>query len=816
MSEQIIWNNTKYAEQLSGFFGYKNVITSPENFPDLIKNWSQYNSLIVLCELNWTSKGASTKLQHLQGIELVKELRRTHDVTLPVLFVSFFPLIKIFTAEREILTAIGHEFYQLPAKPEDLKSLLQKDSFEEETKRKLSPMELNDIKSFYCSKEGVLSHELHSLNKYLNLDINKKNYGSIYSDLQNTIKKIHELFLVDAVEALFQFESTYQTLSKENINEAVEFIKRLGNSLQNKYGNNSDVTANESNTEIFKWKVLLLDDEIDDQHKLVKTMNASGINVICADNASDAKNILIGDWQTEQSIMAVIADYRLYEKGSKVKKHQKIQGYKFLKDISASDHLIRLIAFSGLPRKFLLNSFKHYNLRTEVKSKMDYLSDDHSMQMFCNEIIEIAEENWEAIEALPSKCEGFKNTLQTAYILFRSSPAYSKMEAIISKDSSELIKILKDKNFKVPLNLEFIGSTFESNKKASKLGDEKKEFSYPEKYLKNPDAYFNRFRIYLVGRRIALWIYIAGKKGLIPTIETRMIAELLTGNKYATQKEEYSEGAYRQIFSTNLGIKFEDFPTNITIEERRWLQYDMELNIFRDVEATNSSFKKIKNYFSEFISSDESLCDNISNNDFALSYKYKKSDYRILFNRNIVPVLSTPTDVRVLYLIIEKHIGKDNRVSNLISELVSKIQNTLLIGLKDSIYLNNLFEYFNTILREVREEKGIIKSPSTEIISKESFSKKATSSINELFEEVFQLFKDNKEPERTASSDLCSIYRSGIFAKMTLGEINESNKSHFFKLIIEEQNLEYKNHFTSLEDFKLNKKSRKDFESGEE
>ena len=100
---------------------------------------------------------------------------------------------------------------------------------------------------------------------------------------------------------------------------------------------------------------------------------------------------------------------------------------------------MRLVAFSGLQRKFLLNSFKHYNIRTEVKSKTDYLNSKETRQLFCEEIIELAEENWEAIEALPTKCARLEKYLKDAYKEFRLHPDYNKMEHNVSTTAREYI-----------------------------------------------------------------------------------------------------------------------------------------------------------------------------------------------------------------------------------------------------------------------------------------------------------------------------------------------------------------------------------------
>lgn len=760
MQHLLFWNETKYAAILATTFGSQNVITSANDFVDVQKQLEKYSSLIVLCELDWSNSGVVTKRQHLQGIELVKELRRTYNLNIPVLFVSFLALVNIYNAEREILTAIGHDFYRLPAKPEDFIAFIKKEFSNKGIIRKLSVMELIDIKSFYCSKEGILSHELHSLNTYLNYNITLENHDNIYIDLQNTIKKIHDLFLVDSSMAQFSFQVEFPTLTKESISEAVNYIIRLGNNLLKNYGEKSNgISTKEKTVEKFRWKVLLLDDQINEQHELVQLMKANNINVICVDNAPEATMLLQKDWNTDNSIMVVIADYRLYENTQGIKRHQKIQGYQFLKDISSTDHLIRLVAFSGLQRKFLLNSFKHYNIRTEVKSKTDYLSSAQTQQFFCDEIIELAEENLEVIEALPSKCAGFEKTLKDAYKEFRMHPDYSKMEGNVSmtakeyvweiqqqiKDGTE-IKIGAIDNIKSPL----------------------------AKTKKDQEAFFKRFQNYLVARRIALWLYASNKKGLPVRIDSRKIAELLTDQKYTTD-------AYRQILSTNLGMSLDDFPKNITIEERRWLQYEMQLNIFRDISLINPVFTHIEKNFKDFINSNEELKNTIIKNKLSLTYKYKQVNYTIQFTKYCTPELKTTTDIRVLFLLIAQHINKDKKNSGLIKPLVSRLRFSLFESRDKVIYLTNLFQYFNALYRILNKEQTILSNASGKIRDKSIFIEKSKLSINNVYERVYEILLNNQIPIENDSADVFSVFITGEMVVDKLGRNILEEKAKFFR-----------------------------------
>ncbi|MBL0335652.1 MAG: hypothetical protein IPP73_10230 [Chitinophagaceae bacterium] len=57
MNQLIIWNNTKYAQTLSNYFGSENIISDKEELETSLKNWNMYSSLIVFVN----SSGPSTE-----------------------------------------------------------------------------------------------------------------------------------------------------------------------------------------------------------------------------------------------------------------------------------------------------------------------------------------------------------------------------------------------------------------------------------------------------------------------------------------------------------------------------------------------------------------------------------------------------------------------------------------------------------------------------------------------------------------------------------------------------------------------------------
>lgn len=768
MQQLLLWNNTLYASTLANAFGAENVITGSEEFVAATKQLDKYSSLIVLCELEWSGNGISVNREQLQGIELVKEMRRKHELKIPVLFASFRSLPDIFNAEREILTAIGHDFYHLPAVPQDFKTFITKEFGD----RKLSVMELNDIKSFYCSKEGILSHELHYLNHFLNFNITAENHDSTFEELVTVIRKIHDLFLVDSSIAVTAFRVGFSELIKENISDAVNHIVRLGNGLAKKYGENTSNISVTEKAEDNPWKVLFLDDQINEQHELVQLMKKS-FDVVCVDNATEAKKVLLKDWKTDNRIMVVVADYRLYENAEGVKRHQKIQGYQFLKEIASTDHLVRLVAFSGLQRKFLLNSFKHYNIRTEVKSKIDYLSSEQTRQLFCDEINDLAEENWEAIEALPNKCAGFERYLKEAYIEFRMHPDYNKMEGNVTLTAKEYVHEIQQQI---------------NDGEEIRIGAIDNIKSPLAKTKKDQEAFFKRFQNYLVARRIALWLYASNKKGLKVNVDSRKIAEILTDQPYPSD-------AYRQILSTNLGLSLDDFPKNITIEERRWLQYEMQINIFRDINLMIPALAKVAKNYKDFFLSNEFLKEQVKKGKFAVAHKYKQTNYSIDFAKDFTPNIKTASDVRVLFLWIAEQCKKAKSKTEcveIIKPLVSRLRHSLFESRNEVVYLKNLFEYFNGYYRILNKEQSSLTNPTAKIKDKSGFEKKSAPALNKSFERVHELLCKEEFPNDNDKADDWNIYITGEKVVAKFGRKILDDKAKFFSELTKAINEESK------------------------
>ena len=352
--------------------------------------------------------------QELYGIKLAIDLR-LKGIKFPILFISFLSRKQICDRkpEREIINAVGHNFVRLPVKTDEMFTIIN-------NMEPLNDLELYDIQNSYCRKEGIIRETAHRLSNVKYFDLDKKNIQELEIELTTAIKTIANVYNEQPSLFLIEFWERYKKLNENNLSDAISDIGRYGERLINEHTRDSQ---DDQDYRKRKWKLIWIDDEVKDNHKLVTLLEQKGVSTILCSSAVKAIDILEKDWSSNNSIGVVLADYRLEEIKDGVKVHQIIQGYSLLKNIAESGRMIRLAALSALPRKFLLHSFKHYNVRTEVFSKRDYLEDDHTYNLLCNQLVALGDENEEAILSMPGDSLGWRN-LQPAYQLYRNAPDY--------------------------------------------------------------------------------------------------------------------------------------------------------------------------------------------------------------------------------------------------------------------------------------------------------------------------------------------------------------------------------------------------------
>lgn len=509
--------------------------------------------IIVLCELNQNMRDGQESTADLYGINVAMAIRR-NGCLLPIVFTSFLNLKNIVkeNSKRAITTAIGHGFVQLPCSSLDW--LLELNQLQP-----LDELELYDIVNSYCIDTGIINTLMHSLHGAPVHELKEK--------IRHAIQQSHGLFNLDASSSLQAFEGTFAQLDESNRRAALNFAEEVGNTLIEKYAPIEGVSSKEKLEG--GWKLLLLDDEIREDHAFVKTLRGRGVTVLLAETAAQAEQILEEDFRGENQILVVVSDYRLEFMKDGVNVHQPKQGYRFLKEISLKESYVRLVALSALPRKFLMKSFKHYGVRVDVFSKKDYFDNQSTIDLLCEELLEIGNENAASVVRLPRFTSEQWGLFEPFYKAHRNSVNYKENEFSISQRAKAYCEGVKEGEF--PFQLE--GFTVS-------LDGKKKEPTNPKT--------FSDFINKMVVRRVAIWCSQYNRYWRLTDIH-----KVIKGYSYTgTEKETLAKN---QI-NTNLALSLSEYPWNMTIEEKHWMMYEMG---FGDVEEIEMQEIELLAYFTD-------------------------------------------------------------------------------------------------------------------------------------------------------------------------------------------------------------------------
>jgi hypothetical protein len=589
-----VWQEGELSIKWQNFFDPKFDFRSPLEIIGMdLKIVNNNKGILILCELNDNENKEHVDLQKLFGIKLAQELRLI-GVIIPILFTSFLSRKQIYSnkPEREIINSIGHDFIRLPAEPQEFINQLEKIKL-------LSDLELYDIQNSYCRKEGMIRELTHRLSNIKYFELENKSSDDVQLMFNNSIQQICGIYNDNPTDFIINFNNRYSEITEKNISDAISEIGRYGERLITEYSPSIDFQPLEKKR---NWKLLWIDDEAEENHKLISYLKESNIEVLLCTSVSKAWQRLADDWNNENRIHVIVADYRLYQQTEEGKVHQSVQGYTFLKQISELGKMIKLIALSALPRKFLLHSFKHYNVSAQIYSKRDYLEDDNTLKLLCTELIELGDENESAISRLPRITSENWKFFEPFYIAHRNSLKCKEIEKFISEKAKIYCEGLIHNEYKfelsgytVALGVDKPTKEAKEKKKVENNGNKKggKKYDVNEKntVFKNPSnqKYFTEFINKMICRRIAIW-YTQYK----PTYTLKDVHRILKGNKYTGNETDLA--AKNQV-NTNLALSLSEFPWNMTVEEKTWMINEMkvvEINRFEQQEELLLSFSSDK------------------------------------------------------------------------------------------------------------------------------------------------------------------------------------------------------------------------------
>jgi CheY-like chemotaxis protein len=527
MNILIVWDDIEVANELysSNVFEF----ALPKDTEKVLKH---NGPIAVLCELSVNEKGQTIPRTQCHGVEWVQQLR-LKGLAKPVLFVSFLPpaLLLNGDAARQIVFTIGHGLAALPLNGYELVAACGKI-------RALREFELLDIQQSYCGREGMIREIVHVISSipymYRDGDFEK---GS--AQCKTHFERICSLFGLPGDNHWVELLAISRNDLSQLINEIEVFSSRL---LAKDHG--EEVLDTQSKHDSRNWELLWVDDEGSKEHILVKALENKGIKVHFTTKAQDALDMLSQSWEpliARKRISVVLSDYRLLEDRDGVQWHQPVQGYELLRRISEMDLPVKGVALSALPRKFLMKSFRYLGLNAQVFSKKDYLQNAEGVRILAEQICEIGDQNDEAISYMPVSIS-WRDSFAQGYIRFRNHPDYEQMEKIISDKATAL------------------WSEFKKGKSiCDKVGFSKGNFN-PN--VKKFEKMFPNLEPRLIGRRLALAIYL--QQGSRASNQS-VLSELCT-MKSATAL------SIRQVLFAGLGLSLADFPFNMTLEDKYWLE----------------------------------------------------------------------------------------------------------------------------------------------------------------------------------------------------------------------------------------------------
>ncbi len=551
---------------------YPSVIVVTNSEALKIIDYSNFQLIVVLCELEWDQYGKTPSPGELYGVKMVSIFFRAYcKLRQPVLFISNLSKVAItYNSQNMIVDAVGHDFMKI----DDFINSDESNILNVAKRKSLSDIQMDDILINFCDLKGQIGEIIHRAKN----NINKIDQSSAQAIKIKYISEIIKVTLDDIFNLLgtipdsegvkayvFDVLNT-KIISENNLAEATAFMTNHEEMLRSLANDSETLPAPIAIDR--PWEVLILDDEPECISQVIDTLRANGIKVIISSNVDEAQAIIEDDERLQKevknilnSITVVISDYRLFVNGTKRQQHR--QGYDFLVDTSRRNRFTSYVALSGLGRQFLLTSFRKYNLRIDVYSKDDLSTSLRNQQVFAENIIQLGENQYDALSRVPSARGWNSEGKRCFYIEHRKRTDYFDTEHLINKKARQyvqnIIHLLSDVN----------SITFPA------LNSD--EFKGLTTSLQDIERQMPVFRKVLLARRIVLWlIFVEGFT--IKRVYGLLSSGVLDVTMLQLEPEQLRTRS-TNLINTNLCITVQTFPDDILLEERAWFLYDMGVNI---------------------------------------------------------------------------------------------------------------------------------------------------------------------------------------------------------------------------------------------
>ena len=606
-------------------------------------NFTENTNLIIPCELDNNEDGQEVSRTEYYGIQLAQNLRRRYSFRGKIVFTKNrikYPLLFI---ER------GHAFAHLPS---SLHSIV--DTFN--TIESLDELSLRDIQLFATNISGVFNEEIHRLENQ------KENYQQLHEDLLTQVFSFYNQSVQDIISDYKKINSSFT--------EALSFIETKCKAI---IADNSETTAGSSIRPSYRWSILWLDDEVSRKYQKGETVEIiehlkteRGIQVTIVPSYEEAEADWEKDRATTKTITVIISDYRLNSKDENgIVTQNKQQGYHFIQKIMREEQTTAVFVYSGLPRRFLMDTFSYYSRHIRFYSKKDLpLTNTDAYSFICDEIIIRGDDAWISINNQPISSEWYKNDgknergkpMNEVYFDFKNSLEFRAW--------NEQCNITTARNV--------------SRYKKGILTDFKNTGS---NFTSSPGKQLGRLKEILTARRFAITILAEeyfhiqqsnNEDSLIP--KKKEIANYI---HYGNSTKEPTKKTADNVFS-RLALNVSNFPLFLLAEEYAWLKYESNKKFEDHIDIYFYALRRIKECFGKTFSQFKdgflhSLLDKkriyLIRKEQAINTKLRDGfgkDERIksiYFDDNYHPVIRTSWEVKIILSHIYFHLNPSNTLT---------------------------------------------------------------------------------------------------------------------------------------------------------
>ncbi|MCB0415396.1 MAG: hypothetical protein KDD50_13760, partial [Bdellovibrionales bacterium] len=412
------------------------------------------------------------------------------------------------------------------------------------------------------------------------------------------------------------------------------------------------------------WKVLWLDDEENKEsplyRELVKRLGSEDKVIMC-----ESYEEAVQYWEADKAygeISLVICDYRLKNKdGFPTSK----QGYDFMKYLANDGRSVGKIAYSGLKRKFLIESFRHYGIQINIYSKIDFNQHNaDDLAFLSDEIIRLGDSHWLEINNAPQASE---------WVTIAPTKKKKKNGFSFYSFQNHVSRLFKH-------NLEVFIDTF--NKESSKedlwnmIFDD--DFSVRTgSFPSGDDAKTGAIKEILIARRFAIGLYaflksernkqdsLLNKENYLDFIKVVLYNSSLNGKGYAVDDlsdpkvfTKIKRHSTLKLIPKFNALTFDStWPLGLLPEEFGWLKFDMGLvkETYEEIYKYLEQIQIIKKAFGRLFN-EEYFNNLISKEDETM----KVSGGKIFFNDENVPLIRNTADAKKLVQSVYRSLDIDN------------------------------------------------------------------------------------------------------------------------------------------------------------